>query len=616
MYPPVIEASRRRTSVDTSQAARRLETAVTVCATVLAVIIALFSLAYTFLIYPQADDLERTGAMRIVSPGHRILSDWLTLNGRWTSLGIEYLFYATGRTIQAYPFVLTSVLLLCMAACFCCIAIVSRRPISEKGLVAAGVVAYSFIWVSAPRGELFYWFPAGAEYCMPLALGMVLLWLLYRFNTWWSKTLVLLLAFAVPGLHEVFGTWIVPVLALTWFLRLTRRNPGSGIAGLATLASIVGTASVVLAPGIRRRATVLTGHVSVDAAWKQAVYMERVILSHWAAILPMFVIILLAAARMRVRPSWYDDAPLLTKVCLLVAVVPLPVLMLTAVSYGLGGGVPPRIYDGFYVLFAVTAATLAAACGFDLGRRGDVKEFLDTPGASLLRSALIVLAVAATISLPRFRAMTHELDPAIRNRAVWVQRNKDIWAKERAGARDLVVNERMVPLTIFPTYFDMSEDPNWYANGHLETYYGLNSIRLSIPQPSTVPPEAPWEGPVHCDLAVDTINGMSAAKPLPTISDQLHITGWSAVAVRNGIVPDKVFLTLSNGKETFYLEPRHLARPDVKAIFKHPEMPEPGFIADVDVSKLNGQYNLGLARIYKGKLGSCEELNMPLHFGH
>jgi hypothetical protein len=602
--------------VQTVEAARRLETAVTACATILAVIVALFSIAYTFLIYPQADDLERTGAMRIVSPMHRITSDWLTLNGRWASLGLEYLIYNTGRVIQIYPVLLTMVILLCIAACCCCIAMVSRRPLLERGLVAAGIVAYSFIWLSTPRGEIFYWFPGNAEYCMPLALGMITLWLLYRFDTRWSKILVVALSFIVPGLHEVFGSWIVPVLGLTWYVRVSKRKPGSGVAGLATLASVLGTASVVLAPGIRRRATVLTAHISLDAAWKQALLMERNILAHWAIAVPVFIIVLLAAARMRVRPSWYDDAPLLTKTCLAVAMVPLPIAMLAAICYGLGGGVPPRIYDGFYVLFAAAAGAFAAACGFDLGRRGSVKTFLDTSAASLLRSALIVLAVAGALSLPRCHAMLHEIDPAMRNRAVWVQRNRQIWAEQKAGARDIVVSERMVPLTLLPTYFDMSEDPNWYANGHLAMYYGVNSIRLSIPQPGTERPDIPWErGPVHCDLAVDAINGVSAVTP-PAISDQLHISGWSAVDVRRGIAADRVFLILSNGTQTFWIEPRHLGRADVKAVFNHPEMPEPGFIADLDVSKLNGVYNLSLARVYKGKLGSCLELNMPLHFGH
>ena len=37
----------------------------------------------------------------------------------------------------------------------------------------------------------------------------------------------------------------------------------------------------------------------------------------------------------------------------------------------------------------------------------------------------------------------------------------------------------MLPLTVLPFYFDLMENPNWYANQHLDAYYGLHSIRLA-----------------------------------------------------------------------------------------------------------------------------------------
>jgi hypothetical protein len=54
----------------------------------------------------------------------------------------------------------------------------------------------------------------------------------------------------------------------------------------------------------------------------------------------------------------------------------------------------------------------------------------------------------------------------------------------------------------------------------------------------------------------------------------------------------------------------------VKEHFGHPEMPDPGFTAEVDVSKLNGKYELGLARIHNGTVETCRQFSMPLLITH
>ena len=74
-------------------AARALPFGEAVIATVAVAVaawIALLSLVYVFLAYPQADDLERTAAMRFLSPFERMWSDYNHIDGRWASLLIQY----------------------------------------------------------------------------------------------------------------------------------------------------------------------------------------------------------------------------------------------------------------------------------------------------------------------------------------------------------------------------------------------------------------------------------------------------------------------------------------------------------------------------------------------
>lgn len=116
-----------------------------------------------------------------------------------------------------------------------------------------------------------------------------------------------------------------------------------------------------------------------------------------------------------------------------------------------------------------------------------------------------------------------------------------------------------------------------------------------------------------CEGNIDVVNAMSPAPAGLTISNTLSVDGWMTVSVKDGIVPDAVFVTLSdeNGKK-IYIKARRTPRLDVKEYFKQPRMPDPGYTAFIDVSTLSGKYKLGLSRVYKGTLESCQQFNLPL----
>lgn len=604
----------RSAEARTAETARYLETAVNTFAVLFAIVVAFISIGYTFLIYPQADDLERTAADRYVSPLVRVRADYFHITGRWGAGLIEYYTYLGGHVIARYPVMLTICLLIGFIGCCCVIALLMGRRISDRSVLAGGVIAYSAIWLSAWRGEAFYWFPAIVEYWVPIGLGMVLLWVLSSFTGWWSKILIVAMAFVLPGIHEVFGSWIVAVLSVIWVVQFRKSKPGRNTTAAAILVSVLSTASVVLAPGISERAAGAP-HQPLSDAFNQALHIERLISAHWPSMAPLLLVILLAAAHVRLRPSLYDDAPLFIKICLLVAIFPLPVLMLAAISYGLGGDIPARVCDAFYFLQAASVGAFVAMCGFDLGRSHAVKAFLDTPKGSFLRSAMAISALAGAMSLPRFHSAFHDIDPAIRNRAAWVQRNAEIWAQRNGGVRDVVVSEHMVPLAILPVYFDITDDPKWYANGFLQRYYEVHSLRLSpifdriLHRPPSGLSEA---SPVACDFGIDYVNGLSPATPRLPISNRLAVSGWTLMSSKKGIVPDQVFLTLSNANQKLYIPTRTVPRPDVNRAFHRPDMPDSGFVANVDASSLNGEYALGLSRVYKEKMDSCSQFHLPL----
>ena len=93
----------------------------------------------------------------------------------------------------------------------------------------------------------------------------------------------------------------------------------------------------------------------------------------------------------------------------------------------------------------------------------------------------------------------------------------------------------------------------------------------------------------------------------------MSIAGWLAVSAKDAVVPDTVFVTLTDRQgNTSYLKTRSTPRTDVKVYFKQPGMPDVGYEMSMDVSKFKGDFVIGLARVYKGKLGHCPQFNLPV----
>ncbi len=119
--------------------------------------------------------------------------------------------------------------------------------------------------------------------------------------------------------------------------------------------------------------------------------------------------------------------------------------------------------------------------------------------------------------------------------------------------------------------------------------------------------------PETCEGSIEAINGTSPHFEIPAIGNVLSIRGWMAISGKDGIVPDHVFVTLTNQRgATLYVRTRSTPREDIRGHFNQPSMPDPGFAAIIDVSSLTGKYTLSLARTYKGTFGTCEQYKLPI----
>jgi hypothetical protein len=115
-----------------------------------------------------------------------------------------------------------------------------------------------------------------------------------------------------------------------------------------------------------------------------------------------------------------------------------------------------------------------------------------------------------------------------------------------------------------------------------------------------------------CEGVIGAVNGSPPGPGIATVGNALSVSGWMTVASKDGIVPDLVFVTLTNESgKTIYVKAHSTPRNDVRQHFKQPGMPDPGYAAMIDVSALSGRYTLGLARTYKGNLAICQQFKLP-----
>jgi hypothetical protein len=443
----------------------------------LAAWITLLSLVYAFIAYPQADDLERTAAMRMVSPLVRVWGDYQLIDGRWMSLFIQYFCYRGEHVTTRYAIMLLIPLLIGLVGCCFAVSLVAERRVTEPRVMAGGMVIYAVLWVTVHWGGVFYWFPALMGYWLPIGLGMILLWLLTNVRGWPAWPPVIGLAVIIPALHEVCGGWIVMPLAVIYAIRFWRRWDGKWIAGAACLASVLSTASVVFAPALRRRADG-SQHVPLADAFHVTLDVMGTILSRWPALVAVLLCVVLLAARSSKVPRWYAATPRITKLSLLLAAVAFPIGLCTAVAMALGGLAAARLYDGVFFLTAAAAATLACVLGFDLSCRPEVRRWLSSIQGRLLWLIVLAASIVGITQFPRYRAAYREVPIAIDARVLVTRRAEEVRAARDAGVRDVIVHEHIPAMKIIED-FELREDPGWVINQHLKSYFQVRSIRLA-----------------------------------------------------------------------------------------------------------------------------------------
>lgn len=87
----------------------------------------------------------------------------------------------------------------------------------------------------------------------------------------------------------------------------------------------------------------------------------------------------------------------------------------------------------------------------------------------------------------------------------------------------------------------------------------------------------------------------------------LNIAGWTTISGKLGILPEKVYITLTKkNSEPIYFETVQVNRPDINTHFGRPNSDDAGFSRIIITNSLAGEYVVGVARLTQGVLEQCQ----------
>lgn len=130
----------------------------------------------------------------------------------------------------------------------------------------------------------------------------------------------------------------------------------------------------------------------------------------------------------------------------------------------------------------------------------------------------------------------------------------------------------------------------------------INSCFIATPENSLSSKILSGVQDVSCQGAIDEVKTIDM-----TNKKLMSVRGWTTVLGEKGIVPDRVYISLSDDKgSTIYLESMHINRPDVNAHFGLDNEIDIGFSRLVNVSSFKGKYRLGVLRMYRGRFEKCQ----------
>jgi hypothetical protein len=92
--------------------------------------------------------------------------------------------------------------------------------------------------------------------------------------------------------------------------------------------------------------------------------------------------------------------------------------------------------------------------------------------------ATAMVCLGSAMALPRLRQALHDIPTAEANNRLFRQQMAQLRAAQAAGLADVVVDGRLSPVVMLPTWLGLTDKTDDFANHDAAFYCGLKSVRV------------------------------------------------------------------------------------------------------------------------------------------
>lgn len=464
----------------------KVEAAAVLGLLLLSAVAASLAVYYAFQDFPQADELFRAAENKYGWPWSLALVDYQNGTGRWAAMIVHHLIEREDTIFTIYPLLLITAWTVMVLGYSCAFAVLFDKQLIQPSILTAGFALFVYLWLSCPTGETYFWLTATVEDALPLSLAATLFYMGRSLQSLSRTVFCCVLAFIIPGFHEVIGGWIVLPLAALCIAAIAWDRMNALRRGAIFACSLMGEAISASAPGNFQRLN-LTPHVSttghlVDGVTAAFAHAGTVFFS-WKQGLTVLLYVLAIAASSAERPRWHPLAPRFSASAVLILAFAVPLAFLCAPGAALQGFVPARMLDATYVVGCFGAICIATIIGF--GAPSEVRRWLSGARGSIVRSIIVLTIPMVAVSLPRFGHATAELTLAEKNASIIKERVVALRSFGKENVSSTLVRDRLLPMETLPTYLDITLDDTDFRNQHYAFFLGFDCVRLASPEAVT-----------------------------------------------------------------------------------------------------------------------------------
>jgi hypothetical protein len=451
-------------------------------------------LVLVFFAEPIADDFWFAGSADVRAAVETLYAGW---SGRWASHGLEALLLSKLPMLSAYSGILWGLHAVHFLGLFYFWHMLVGSAVRLRRRLSLALASYVFLFAGYPEpGETVYWVTGAIENQLPLSLIVLLLAMVLagtRSSLRPSRALLLalalgLLAFTIPGLHQLAASILLGVLFTGALFAVLERHPNRMVWFILLIFALLGSAVGLLAPGNAARAATQEHGLSISEGIRPLIQL-LVLVARWIDLKLVAASVLVLLTLDWPTPaieSRSHRAHLRAKVIPLVGVA-LVLGTCASIAYLTASTGPSRVQNLLYETFCMAwfaSLVMLRKATSGLSYRPDDASGLSSFVRIGQNVAAVFFCISVITSPNVLTAASDLLTDAVGFRQAMTHRYDLLRA---AAQRDGPAADVVVPLVVRPYTFYRGWDigPDISVNQDVATYFGVRSVRVedSAPRP-------------------------------------------------------------------------------------------------------------------------------------